>query len=277
MGKKPPFAKGRNRCIFCGEFDVSREHIFPAWLQKIIDPIHKSYSVHMVEFAAIDSETNERQSVWKNGRLQRPGDILTQKLRCVCQKCNNEWMSQLQMAAMEPLTKVVDGSWQSLTSAEARILASWLTMFVMVYETADSFTAASDETDRRHFWRTRVPPLGWAMFVGSFEGTHYNPAVYHWGIRLLDGPSAHFSEQCNTQGTTVAIGKAIFHIFSSRVLDAWARFNPNQFSKHHDIGLIHPSDNLPILRPKHCWNDNGFEYLHAAIQNQVKATYVGRK
>lgn len=81
------------------------------------------------------------------GRLsRRQGPLRSVKLRIVCEKCNNGWMSGLQKKTKPILTAFIEGNWRKLTPAEQRTLAAWAAMFTMAVEYGDPETAATSST-----------------------------------------------------------------------------------------------------------------------------------
>jgi len=50
----------------------------------------------------------------KGGRLQRRGHREKKKLRVVCEKCNNGWMSEIENDSKPILTPFLNGDWQNL-------------------------------------------------------------------------------------------------------------------------------------------------------------------
>lgn len=73
----------KRKCVFCGNTELSNEHIFAQWLLKELDIYNKKVS--MTHANAIGMPISNRQ---------HPFSKLVNGL--VCEKCNNGWMSQLE-------------------------------------------------------------------------------------------------------------------------------------------------------------------------------------
>ena len=124
-GKKPPYAKGRASCIYCGSYHpMSDEHIWADWLREYIPrnmPRHKFVSAVVYPDTAKNSYKVTR----------REGDPHSRKLKIACQPCNSGWMSQLQTNAKPYLVPMLQGMKTGLYRNGQTAIAAWITMFVM--------------------------------------------------------------------------------------------------------------------------------------------------
>jgi hypothetical protein len=78
-------------CIFCGEQgSISKEHFWPEWVAPHIRAGEAGSNVS--EFHA--AEGKNAPSLQR--RSERPGDVVTKKIRAVCERCNNGWMSEVE-------------------------------------------------------------------------------------------------------------------------------------------------------------------------------------
>lgn len=111
------------------------------------------------------------------GKLNRPGDLHSQRLRIVCRSCNQGWMSLLQQTAKPPLSALLKSGWISLSDEDQGILAAWAAMFTMVYEFADPLTAAVPEQHRQHLMRNGTVPQNWTIWIGRAEISDEHPAA----------------------------------------------------------------------------------------------------
>lgn len=183
----------------------------------------------------------------------RPGDIRRKKLRMVCAKCNNGWMSRLQNKVKGRLLPFIQGRYAILSDADHRLLAAWSIMFTMVIEFIDPDTAAITPEERRNFSQIAVPNNRWAVWFGRsndfppWEFVHYgwfygkvgdNKAT-NLGGKLL-GP--RIAPSNNSQTTTARIGRLLLHTYSSR--QPAFHINPAAFSRKHGLKLIWP---LPMV------------------------------
>jgi hypothetical protein len=134
------------RCIFCGKRGLTKEHIWPDWLRKVLGP--SMSSSHFYSTSGMG-----RRRTFTN----RTGSIQSRKLRIVCEVCNNGRMSRLQNNAKARLIPLIRGHHISLTEADHKILAAWSMMFTMVVEFLDPTTLATTQRERMEFSRIPAP------------------------------------------------------------------------------------------------------------------------
>ena len=106
----------RRRCRGCGTEMRglrSREHILPQWLHPYIEMPGVS-----LEHRAVNEE---------GVRLLRSHDLKSFALNSICNRCNNGWMSRLEMEVKPILLPLIIGkrSAQSLSADERTVLARW--------------------------------------------------------------------------------------------------------------------------------------------------------
>lgn len=100
-------------CIFCGNTQLSGEHIFAEWLRKITARVLPPTAT--ARFVA-DTPREERE--W-------PGMSFPTTVRKVCHRCNNTWMSDLENDAKNVLVSLMFGREQVLTIHDQQRLALW--------------------------------------------------------------------------------------------------------------------------------------------------------
>ena len=201
------------KCIFCGGSQVSKEHIFAKWMKEFL-PSEFPKTRHIATFNSRFASPTEPKITFRNGTPR------SQKLRVVCEKCNNGWMSQLQQETKPILLPFLRGEWNELETETRVVLASWVTMFVMVIEFRDHDTIAASEGERSLFRSSRAPLNNWQVWIGHYDGKAGNSEFFHRGIGI--GPnlneiqnSVGIPNRCNTQFTIFAVGKVVFFCFSS--------------------------------------------------------------
>jgi hypothetical protein len=204
---KPP-----RHCIFCGQKGASKEHLWASWISEVLPPRRMRVgSEHPI------SMMGGRQM---RGMLERPGDILSRKLRVVCRPCNNGWMSGLQAQAKGPLSKLLLDDWSSLNASDYPAIASWIVMTAMVGEQAAPHLVATTPEIRLTFMRERSPPDGWAIWIGRYPGEFFvggvKPAMAHRGGCLAYKPPAKGQPvKCNTLSVSGCVGSFYFRVAGS--------------------------------------------------------------
>lgn len=208
------------RCIFCGEGKLSKEHIWANWLREYIPrPLEK----HKVRSALImPDDIKEKVQV-------RSGDPHSRRIRCVCRGCNNGWMSQLQELAKPVLIPLIKGQATIINRKNARLLAGWASMFVMVAEFMNSEMVAVPAQDRAWLRLHKTPPSHWRIWVGSHECTQISK-WNHNVVTLAHGEDEKGAQSYppvpNTQTSTFLVGdQLLFHVMSSvvgrRLVSRW--------------------------------------------------------
>lgn len=223
-------------CIFCSSPDrpptkLTAEHIWPAWLNRTV----KKTGTHNYHWVRKSGTSIQK------GKIHRPGDSHSQKLRVACKPCNNGWMSRLQQSAKTVLTPLICDSIWSLSENEQNIASSWITMFTMVVEFADIDTAVIPQLERLNFMKTEFPPKHWKIFIGRHDPAGDHPAFFnHFGILSVSISKSDGSTRIHPiQSTGFTVGSLFVQSIS---IDRYTESNIEipDFSKLYDMRQIFP-------------------------------------
>lgn len=77
-------------CIFCGGRPLTREHIWADWFRAYLPRPLPFYHSGRIVLSEDNTQTHKSEKI--------SGDPKCRKMRIVCNRCNNEWMSDLQNA-----------------------------------------------------------------------------------------------------------------------------------------------------------------------------------
>jgi hypothetical protein len=211
-------SKPAGKCVFCGKPGLTHGHIWPLWIQKILPakPTHSEF--RMGELFTVDlPEGAEKYTRREEG----PAGV--RKPRNTCRTCNSSWMSQIENAAKVPLTNLIKGDDILLNVAQQRAVASLLCLISMRYEFMGNMRSIP-ASDRMFIKKDRIPPPEWIIWIAKYTG---NRADDHWArymgmvaedLRALAPQPKYGPDHCNTQVTTLVIGKICAHLFSSTVM-----------------------------------------------------------
>jgi hypothetical protein len=139
-------------CIFCSNPANSKEDMFPRW-------VHRSV------------KTRELLS-------RRIGDampIITEdqevRIPCVCQTCNNEWMSRLEMKCKPIAGSLLEDLSLALDAEQRKFLTEWALKTAMINDTCGGRPRFFTE-DECHAFKTnnRAIPDATTVWAGRFTG-----------------------------------------------------------------------------------------------------------
>jgi hypothetical protein len=176
---------------------------------------------------------------WRGGiddstgrRIRMTRASLTHKAKCVCSACNGGWMSGIETASKRVLKPLIEGSRKRrvLTRKEQRILARWMTLRSMVFETQyPERNRYYTQPEREAFARTRSldSVANVHVWLADFPGAPVGAAVNM-------EPIANPAKDAGRQLVTCHVGQIVIQLV------AWKRFetmttppdkSPIQFDK----------------------------------------------
>jgi len=190
-------------CVFCGDINLTREHVFPNWMAKL--------------FA---EKTSTTTVIERDGEVQSSyvSPVFQQTLKRVCKACNNGWMSDLEAKVkpiIEPMLFRMDYSTE-LTQSEQDTLAFWTQKTSMIL----SLSTGSDyRIPESHFHELydKLEPIdsisvriGWRLPKKGKYGQH----IAHYTVSEVKGPdNENLPTEVNGEvwRGILAIGNLVFH------------------------------------------------------------------
>ena len=206
MARKPPL-----RCIFCRGSILTREHIIPDWIQEIIPK--KPQHGHLF--------TTRSKAAAGRGRLKtsrlRQGHPISRKVRVVCVRCNNGWLSSLEDELKPQIKALVLGEAITLTPWDQRRLATWAAKTSMTAEFIHPKSAAITFEEREYLRLHREPVETFNVWAGHYGGSRHRTALHHHSVQLSVGTptSTETMVPPNTQATIIGLGELFLQISSS--------------------------------------------------------------
>ena len=203
---KPKYQKGRRKCIFCGEFEVSKEHVLPDWLKELFP--RDEHSTHT--FGTIDPS-----SIIGAPRIvqtKRPGHSGTVKVRVVCESCNNGWLSRLEKTAKPILIPLINGERCGLTLEKQMTIATWAAKTVMTAEHLRPREKGVSQAERSGLKEHLIPPPYWTVWLVEYDGEAWRNLGMHQGRgRLQKSPIRSPTAKSHyIHATTLGIGRVVF-------------------------------------------------------------------
>lgn len=209
--------RSQGRCILCDGTGLSKEHIWSDWLKGVMPRSneHGDYwgSMHRDSCSPDVAWTRPPQS------SARQGSVFQRKVRNVCKRCNNEWMSRVVDRAKPYATQMILGTTLQLNREAQTDLAAWIGITTVIQEFAKRCGVRRiPPEDRTVLMNTEAPPLSWSIWVARYSGEWWAP-MGHYHIPLSyskpptdDEPNPLSGE---LQLTTFTLAELLVHVFTS--------------------------------------------------------------
>ncbi len=208
-------------CIFCGIGTPTKEHVWGKWLRPYIP-----YDIPKYDSALFNQDVGMPDSQTLQVKI-KGGDPRNLTVKCVCEVCNNGWMSRLQASVRDIVTPMALGYKRSLSADDLMILAKWSTMVSMTSDYAHPETVSVSRREREFFHRYNCPPPTFRIFASRLPLGQWKPTWVRYCMELSDDSGAAQetdSGSPNTQASTHVIGELFLHIISCpsyRVVHDW--------------------------------------------------------
>jgi hypothetical protein len=230
-------SKAKGRCVFCGNTgNLTKSHVWPEWAEAFLPQTATHREQIIGEFATFIPKA-KGPALWKK---IRPGHVGTRKPRNTCLKCNSGWMRLIEEATMEIVPPLLLGNQRLLWPTEQRLLAAFLCLVSMRVAFSSRDMRAIPAVDHDWLRNHSEPPAHWKIWIAGYAGTPRMGERYT-AMQIASSPDVPSGvEHCNSQVTTLVIGKLCAHLFSSTV---WRDFVGYEGV---DLVRIWPPANVPI-------------------------------
>lgn len=210
-------SKPQTRCVFCNGTPVTKGHIWPEWFDRFLPPkaSHHLDSVGEILTFKLTAEGPSPRSTTRQGHAG------SRKPRNTCIDCNGGWMSRLEQANIHQMSALLTGQPAVLQPVDQWLLASLAALITIRFEFTDPQMQAVPVEDRSALVATgHVPFDTWRIWIARYVGD--NPEDHwcrHFGMQVVSSPQKPpRPHKCNTQVTTMVIGKLCMHVVSSSVM-----------------------------------------------------------
>jgi hypothetical protein len=218
--------KPQGRCIFCTGTGLTKEHVFPDWLNDVLP--RGKYNKHE-RLRSFDPARPGNPVVLDATRIHQGGPA-NRRVRVVCGSCNSGWMGNLQDRAKPVLVPLIRGESCAIGAAARNLIASWTAMTAMTAELMQQPSSILPR-DRDHLWREGEPPSNWQIWMGYYDGSanvfSYAAAKCSWRPKSVSPAELEQVPAVNTQTTSMFFGKLYLYVFSS----AAKRLGPMQLGE----------------------------------------------
>lgn len=150
-------------CYWCPNPADSDEDLLPRWVEDAIE-VPPGYEAGPIQF--------HRTTV--SGTRSRPVQRLATKharSRCVCETCNNEWMSAIELKTKPLLLPLIRGFRRTLTMQDQLQIALWATMKAAVVDAHPESDAGglASPAMREAIYVRREPPTDMVVRLAAFN------------------------------------------------------------------------------------------------------------
>ncbi|MGA6175385.1 hypothetical protein ACPEIF_34700 [Streptomyces sp. NPDC012600] len=239
-------------CVFCGGAPVTKEHVFPQWLNEHLRP----------------GRQRTEQARYGNGAYDKTRETvgLDFTVKKVCAPCNNGWMSQMEVASRDVLTPLITGQDLSLISLpQQRQIALWATKTAMMADQTQH-TPLLPSHHLRRLRTHRAIPGGTRVWIGGCP--QREPLVTSLTVKVdLTNVSAPGSPQPVGFYCPMKIGHLCLYVYFPAV-DVVIQ-HAREF--HLSVARIWPrrSSTLPFPPPVQPQDGEAFEYFADALQESL--------
>ena len=204
------------KCIFCERPGVTKQHLWPDRLKKIV-PTMQTHNTTIVR----NDKTLPDRSIVSGKPTPRPyrqGSNLTRQVRRVCRRCNGGWIRELEEAAIAIATPLIIGDRTTLTQSDQAIIARWIAVMVAVSEYVDADSVAIPTQTRKALMAASVLSDDWTICLAPLDGPRWRTSLRRHSMMLHTrlvpfgsegGPLNIRHPVKNTQVTTIGIGRLI--------------------------------------------------------------------
>lgn len=185
-------------CVFCGkEAPLTKEHVWPKWLQTVMLPNRKLPHRHTTTIAGVREE-------------RRPAPPFSMQLEAVCASCNNNWMASMEGTAKPILIPMIAGRRCSLSVEEQRVVARWVAKTAMVFQLTTHHNSIRPH-HYRYLKNQLVPPTGNQVWLAA--RTNEEPVPSAFGIRTSDLRNSADDREFHGYLVTIVIGHFIAQLY----------------------------------------------------------------
>lgn len=180
-------------CIFCPREADSNEDMFPGWTLRLVEtrqPLSRQIG-------------NEPPTVTEDQAVL---------VHCVCTKCNNGWMSRLEMKVQKYMRLMIDDFYLPLDKDYQKGLAEWAIKTAMVSDAIEPHPRFFTDAECHAFKRDRTIPQGTEIVAGRFTGRSRDAGGSDFTLLTLDR-----KQVCRGHAFTVMVGHLVMQVMSMRV------------------------------------------------------------
>lgn len=184
-------------CLFCPNPVDSAEHLWSDWILKDLKPVEPI----RVKFGKTMSEWVDNPEV---------------RIKCVCQKCNNGWMSDIENENKPHMLAMMNDRQVLLTPIQQKLLTRWAILKAMVLDGSSKRRLIKFYSDSE---RTGMKPPLRSIPVGTFAWIgRLSVSAFHAGLTDTFGEINKVPKAFHGCVTTIIVGYLVIQVFTVHVL-----------------------------------------------------------
>lgn len=183
------------QCLFCPQPADSKEHLWSDWILKELKPTEPiRFTLGKTKIKWIDNP-----------------EVL---IKCVCYKCNNTWMNNIETENKLHMLPMLRGLPITLESLQQKSLARWAILKAMVLEAADRQRVPFYGQDERRDLKppSLAIPVGTYVWVGRLS-----KLGYHTGSTGIFRPLENVPKAIHGLVTTIIVGHLAIQVLTLHV------------------------------------------------------------
>jgi hypothetical protein len=212
-------------------------------------------------------------------RIKRGKTILAQsvdnpeiRVKAVCQKCNNRWMSDIEGENKPHMLAMMNDKPAVLRPAQQKLLTRWAVLKAMVLDGGyPKYRIPFYSESERHGMKppSRFIPVGTLAWIGrlSVKG-------FHAGVTDTSGKINDIPEAFHTCITTIIVGHLVIQVLTMHVLPMFAttRIRPGCYPGAWDVNLLEvwPADGDKCWPPPFSFEMKGTTHNIGFLVNRYK-------
>jgi hypothetical protein len=233
-------------CIFCGASVDSAEDVIPRWMFSVL-PQLPEYLPKAFSLDYFTPEPGPRKIL-----RRMPAKNPERRARFVCRRCNNGWMSRLEVRCKPILTPMILGHRQALTPGDQEAISLWSLKSVMVGQYLQRDRLCIPQEQLRQLYATQRPLANATVKVGRRHTE--SSRIVRWNYAKI------------AQGVDLYIATVAFGELLIQVADFGARFGLPPAADEYLCQIWPASDSLVTVPPGRYIDEvGGFDALAAAF------------
>ena len=239
----------RRTCLFCADSANSREHVWPDWLVQ-----------------SMKHRRPLRQTLGNKSAVEFTGDF---KIRCVCEACNNGWMSDLEAKTKPLLGSLAADVSVQMDAQQQSSLAIWAVKTSMVIEAVKPQIAHRfyKPDVRKTFRESRSRPYTTRMWIGRYNDSGLFAAASEIEYNLTPLASPGFGSV-----TTMIAGHLVLQVlslnFPSEVHNTDIRIQQRAGNWDHLVLPLWPYEKSLLWPPRLSFGNDPDQYPLTSLRDR---------